>query len=408
MSESVRDLLVRGIAAAKDGAKDDARRYLEWVMRLDPTLDQYLKARLWLSRIADDAAEKRSHLEEILFSDPTHPEARRELAILDGRLDPAEIVDPDNLPAAVPGVSQTTDAQRFACPHCGGRMVFTPDGSSLTCEYCAQREQSTALAGDGSVEEQDFVLALAKVKGHVRPTATRCFHCRDCGASFLLGPKMLSFTCPYCTSVYVVGQAEVRELVPPEGVIPFALTQDQARRAVLEWMVAEGLDVPLQADSISGVYLPMWTFDIDVACLDRRSVADDVLVSASGALSKIVAEAASGFSLDNLQPYDPGYLADWPAETYDIPVADASIKARAKIRKQVARRSGGRLEEFGPGVLRLSILSFKLVLVPLWILHYRCEGEQYTLVVNGQTGIVRGERPLSGIRKWLSGLTTGD
>jgi hypothetical protein len=29
MSDSVRDLLVRGIAAAKDGADDEARRYLE-------------------------------------------------------------------------------------------------------------------------------------------------------------------------------------------------------------------------------------------------------------------------------------------------------------------------------------------------------------------------------------------
>jgi hypothetical protein len=183
------------------------------------------------------------------------------------------------------------------------------------------------------------------------------------------------------------------------------LTQDQARDAALEWLATGGFNVSLEADSICGVYIPMWTFDIDVAHKGRRSVADDVLVPASSALSKIVAVAASGFSPDNLQPYDPGYLADWPAETYDISVADASIKARAKVRKQVAKRSGGRIEEFGPSVLRLSILSFKLILVPLWILRYYHAGERYTIVINGQTGMVRGEKPLKGIRKWLSSLT---
>jgi DNA-directed RNA polymerase subunit RPC12/RpoP len=408
VSEGARDLLVRGIAAAKDGAKDEARFYLEWALRQNPSSEQCIKAWLWLSEISDDLAEKREYLGQVLLVDPPNAVARREMAILDGRLDPAEIVDPDNLPIAAFDASQTTEARRFACPHCGGRMVFTPDGSSLTCEYCAQRELSEALQGDGSVDEQDFVLALAKVKGHVHPTATRCLRCRDCGASFLLGPEKLSFTCPYCTSVYVIEQTEVRELVPPEGVIPFALMQEQARRAVLEWMVKEELDIPLQAGSASGVYLPMWTFDIDIARKGRRSVADDVLVSAGSTLSRIMTTAASGFSLHNLQPYDLGYLADWPAETYDISVADASIKARAKVRAQVAKQAGGRIEEFGPSVLRLSILSFKLILVPLWVLHYRYEGEQYTVVVNGQTGAVWGEKPLKGIRKWLSRLTADD
>jgi DNA-directed RNA polymerase subunit RPC12/RpoP len=407
VSESVRDLLVRGVAAAKAGANDEARRYLEWALRLDPTFQQCIKARLWLSRITDDAAEKRVHLEEILFTDPVHAEARRELAILDGRLDPGDIIDPNDLPGDGPDTPQSTQARRFACPHCGGRMVFTPDGNALTCEYCAQREQARTPGGDESVDEHDFFLALATAKGHTHPVATRCYTCGDCGASFTLGPERMSFTCPYCASVYVVEQTEVRELVPPEGVIPFAVTQDRARRAVHEWLAAEALDAASVA-SLSGVYLPMWTFDIDVARQDRRFVADDVLVPAGSALSPLVTRAARGFSLNNLQPYDPGYLADWPAETYDISVADASIKARAEVRAQIAKRAGGRIEEFGPGVLRLSILSFKLILVPLWILHYRHEGEQYTIVVNGQTGAVQGEKPLKGIRKWLSKLAVDD
>jgi DNA-directed RNA polymerase subunit RPC12/RpoP len=403
VSDSVRDLLVYGIAAAKDGANDEARRYLEWALRLDPTHEQCIKARLWLSKISDDVAEKRAYLEQILLADPVHPEARRNLAILDGRLDPAEIVDPDNVPDAVPGVPQPAQARQFTCPHCGGRMVFSPAGASLICEYCAQHPRSEPLAGDGAIDEQDFVLALATAKGHTHPVATRCYNCQDCGASFVLGPERLSFRCPYCVSVYVAEQTEVRKLVPPEGVIPFVLTQDQARRAALEWLAAEELDTAAVI-SLSGVYLPMWTFDIDVAWKRRRHLEDDVLTPASNTLPQELASAVSSFHLDKLVPYDPGYLADWPAETYDVSVADASIKARAKARKLVAERLGKRIEDFGPGVARLSVMSFKLIIVPLWIVRYRHEERRYTVLVNGQTGVIQGERPSRGILGWLSRL----
>jgi hypothetical protein len=54
--------------------------------------------------------------------------------------------------------------------------------------------------------------------------------------------------------------------------------------------------------------------------------------------------------------------------------------------------------------------SYKLVLVPLWILTYRDspagKDKQYTVVVNGQTGQVRGDQPARGLRKawaWLMG-----
>ena len=401
VSDSVNDLLVRGIAAAKDGANHEARRYLEWAMRLDPTLDQCTRARLWLSRISDDVAEKRACLEEILLSDPTHSEARRELAILDGRLDPAEIVDPDSVPNVVPDAPQLAQARQFACPRCGGRMVFDPTGTTLICEYCAQRPRSESLEGDGAIDEQDFVLALATAKGHVHPVATKCYECQDCGASFIFGPKKLSFSCPYCASVYVIEQTGVRRLVPPEGVIPFVVTQERARRAALKWLAAQDLDTA-RVVSLSGVYLPMWTFDIDVARMGARHLEDDVLAFASNTLPQELASAVSGFQLDKLVPYDPGYLADWPAETYDISVADASIKARAKARLSAAERLGKRIEDFGPGVAQLSVVSFKLILVSLWIVRYSHGEAQYTILVGGQTGAVQGEKPSRSILGWLS------
>jgi len=236
MSEGIRDLLVRGVAAAKAGDKKEARFYLEWVLRLEPTEEQRVKALFWLSQISDDPARKRHYLEDVLALDPIHPEARRALAVLDGRLQPDEIIDPNRLNVAVSDTSQPARLQRFVCPDCGGRMVYDPRGQ-LTCEYCAQRKAaSTSAAESSSIEEQDFVLTLATARGHVSPIATRCLCCRACGAQFTLPPETLSFTCPYCTAVYAVEQMEVQELVPPAAILPFVIDQVTAGRIVSLWL----------------------------------------------------------------------------------------------------------------------------------------------------------------------------
>ena len=76
MSESVRALLVRGVAAAKTGQardKEEARFYLEWVLRRDDaTSDQKASAWLWLSQIEDDPKKKRDCLENVLAWDPAN------------------------------------------------------------------------------------------------------------------------------------------------------------------------------------------------------------------------------------------------------------------------------------------------------------------------------------------------
>jgi Flp pilus assembly protein TadD len=127
MSKSARDLLVRGIAAAKADSKDEARFLLEKALMIDATSDQRVEAYVWLSEISDDPVEKRDYLEKALSINAAHPTARRKLAVLDGRLKPEEIVDPDRLSTSVPEQPQSAGARRFVCRQCGGRMMFTRD-----------------------------------------------------------------------------------------------------------------------------------------------------------------------------------------------------------------------------------------------------------------------------------------
>jgi hypothetical protein len=50
--------------------------------------------------------------------------------------------------------------------------------------------------------------------------------------------------------------------------------------------------------------------------------------------------------------------------------------------------------------LSITVESFQLVLLPIWISHYRLGAERYEVIINGHSGAVRGERPAN----WLTRL----
>jgi hypothetical protein len=74
-----RDLLVRGITAAKAKEAGEARFFLKWLLRLDPPAEERIEALYWLSEICTDPAEQRGYLEDILANDQGEPRARRNL-----------------------------------------------------------------------------------------------------------------------------------------------------------------------------------------------------------------------------------------------------------------------------------------------------------------------------------------
>lgn len=415
-------LYVRGVAAARAGEAGEARLALERLLRMDDA-QREAQARLaprerstalyWLAMVEADPAAARSRLEEALATDPANPAARRQLAVLDGRLQPDEIVEADRLPAPEP--AGATSTRRFACPTCGGRMVYAPDGQSLVCEYCARQERMQ----DGAGREIDFTVALARAQGHRTPTAMHTFACQGCGVVFVLGPQHLSITCPHCGSAHVVDQVETRDLIPPTAVLPFAVDGDTARRAAESWAQAHGQ----RAAPPIGVYLPVWAFDLSGqapwAGLRQDMFSDrpvpetgselvlenDVLVPARRAPPQGFERLLEGFNPSALTSYDPAFLADWPAETYDVSVSDAALAARAQTLARVRARVAGRLAGQVSGLQvrsdGFSIDSFQLLLVPVWIA--RLEAGGGALLVNGQSGAAVGPAAPGGLRRWLAG-----
>jgi len=414
-----KDLLRTGIIEAKAGNKETARRYLDRAIYMAGTHDVLSEAWFWMSEVIDEPSEKRKALENCLSLDLRHARARRSLAILEGKLKADELIDPNHLPATPDG-SRSADAQRFMCPKCGGRMAFAPDGQSLLCEYCT-RDQKLGVNAD-SANEKDFIIAMATARGHGKPLQEQVFHCNGCGAEFILPPKQISASCVYCDSPHVVSLEKTRDLLAPDAILPHAFDQKRATKLLIEWVEGNGITPEKKVDLPRGLYLPLWTFDvggmIDYTAIKAQAedgtfngpgkqevvrisgqypiLMDDLPIPASRKLSAVFLKLIATFELKSLKPYDPRFLASWPAEIYDVPMADASLDARSQAYEHYKRAMPdllGSTELVHTSSANLMIDSFKLNLLPVWMTEIPFGGREHLVLINGQSGIVASDMP---------------
>lgn len=438
------ELLVRGAAAARANDRQEARFYLEWVLRTDAGIEQRTEAWYWLSHIADNPTEKRRCLENVLAAYPGHPEARRDLALLEGRLKREDLVDHRRpvTPLAPSPQLGPQEVQRYRCPECGGALGFNPTKGALSCQFCGYHkvEQAEVEGGagpragarPGGVEEQDWVAAIHTAQGHRwELPMERVFTCQGCGATQTVPPAQTSMECPFCGSPQVVQAGGSRDLIGPEGVVPFGFDGVAARERARRWLGEQRFrpnDLAQQAaiSSPRPVYLPFWTFDIGgevrwSGFVEERSVRvakrggetifhNDLLVPASTSLPEQLL-AALRFDTTALVPYSPDLLVDWPAEIYRLPLADASLRAREQIlpsaKATVLHTAGQDVRDLTVNTVGMSVISYKLVLLPVWATSYRYQGQRHQLAINGQTGQVHGQVPRSKFQQFLTNLNAG-
>ena len=434
-SDYGKELLRSGIIDAKAGHRESARRYLDRAVYMSNDHDVLAEAWYWMSQVIDDAVEKRKALENCLAHDLQHARARRALAVLDGKLKADEIINPDQLPLA-PASLHAANADRFMCPKCGGRMSFAPDGEALVCEYCS-RNQKFSVAQPGTANEKDFIIAMATARGHGKPLNQQVFHCEGCGCEFILPPNQISYTCVYCGSPHVVNWESEEELLAPDGIIPHAFDQQRAIKLLVEWVESNQIKPEKKVALPRGVYLPLWSFDLGgvldyvgekvddseiqfnsrhkkmVRVKDSYPVqVNDLPIPASRKLSAVFMKLIASFELKAVKPYDPRYLANWPAEVYDIPMAEASLDARAQSLARYKRDLPTLLapvQLISTSSANMSVESFRLNLLPVWMTELPFGGREHLVLINGMNGTVKSDLPEKskesrGLFEWLGDL----
>ncbi len=126
---------------------------------------------------------------------------------------------------------------------------------------------------------------------------------------------------------------------------------------------------------------------------------DDVLVPASTSLPQDRLEALGDWDLKNLVPYADEFLSGFSAESYTIELRGglgaAKVKMEDRIRRTIRDDIGGDHQQIDSMRPRYSDITFKHILLPIWIAAYRYAGKTYRFVVNARTGAVSGDRPYS-------------
>lgn len=362
-----------------------------------------------------------------------------------------------------------TGEYRYPCGQCGASLRFHPGQQMLVCDWCGHRQDIGAGPARAPARQPDDMgmgdnAALQWDAGHKSPELAeiplekglrldassdiaediRTLSCPNCGALIELEGASHSGACPFCATPVVTDTGRTRR-IKPQGVLPFVLTEAQARKAMETWLgrlwfAPSGLVAyARRGRRLTGIYSPFWTFDAStqsdyagrrgdyyyetvyvtqqvdgrsqrvarqVRRIRWRSVSgrvarafNDVLVLASTSLPHRLSSALAPWDLSHLLSYRPDYLAGLEAEGYTIALADGHASARQQmagvIQTDVRRDIGGDQQQISHIRTDYTDETFKHILLPIWTAAYRYNGKSYRFVVNGQSGRVQGERPWS-------------
>jgi DNA-directed RNA polymerase subunit RPC12/RpoP len=101
-----------------------------------------------------------------------------------------------------------------------------------------------------------------------------------------------------------------------------------------------------------------------------------------------------------LVPYQEEYITGFQAEAYQVGLKEGFAQGRqiidAKVRALVEQDIGGDHQRITSLNTDYTHLTFKHILLPVWMSAYIFKGKTYRFMVNGQTGEVQGESPKSG------------
>ncbi|MDW4499835.1 TFIIB-type zinc finger domain-containing protein [Sulfitobacter sp. D35] len=339
--------------------------------------------------------------------------------------------------------SEQTRDHRFPCDTCGADMRFDPGTGTMLCDHCGNTAVLNDRAPVHPIAELDFRAATRKALPEAEFEETRVDKCPNCGAEVEVDEKIHATECPFCATPLVTDTG-VHRHIKPRGVLPFVLSETVARQAMTDWLgrlwfAPGGLkDYARKGRRMQGIYVPYWTFDADTRSAysgERGTVYfetvtvvrdgkrmrqqvprvrwrpasgrvarffDDVLVLASKSLPKTFTDALQPWDLSGLQPYAPEFLAGFRAEGYGVTLEEGFTEAREIMDRVIARDVrfdiGGDRQRVHDIRTEIGGITFKHVLLPVWLAAYKFRGRTYRFVVNGQTGKVQGERPYSKIK----------
>lgn len=280
--------------------------------------------------------------------------------------------------------------------------------------------------------------------------------CENCGAVLQIAANQRTTNCPYCDHPSVVERPPSADRPTPSFALGFVLNQKDAFQKAADWMKSSSFFArsdfrKAAVEKTRSVYLPAYLYGAladseyavnigedytetetytttdsegnttthtrTVTKTEWRSLMGrhdsyvrDIVVTASRAIPNEELEEVEPFDLRALRRYSVGMISGWTSEEPSLSPTECFQLAHQEALDTVSAKLGN----FMPGdsyqdlrfETRLHDEVIDLVLLPLWVfaVNYHPEKSPVRILVNGQTGRVAGDVPLSVIKIVLAVL----
>ena len=350
-----------------------------------------------------------------------------------------------------------TKITNYKCPNCTGPLHFDETLGKLKCDYCesvftaeevealyAERERA---AQEAFAEEEAKAMEAGADADWDTSKMTESwgeggeklvtYNCPSCGAELICEETTAATSCPYCGNPTIV-PGQFRGALKPDYVIPFQISKEKAVAALKEhyrrkFLLPKSFTDENHIQEIKGIYVPFWLFDgaadADVMFhATRTSVIrhgdeevtttshynvrragtvnfEKIPVDASSKMPDEYMDAIEPFRYEELKEFSTAYLPGFFADKYDVTVPDCSKRADERARETAYRAMESSVTGYMGKIcveknIRLKRGQVKYAMLPVWLLSTRWQGKNFLFAMNGQTGKLVGDLPVSNGKFW--------
>lgn len=315
----------------------------------------------------------------------------------------------------------------YQCPSCGGGLVFDIPTQQLSCEHCDSKFDPYEINKESDAETQQYYDVTV-------------FTCPQCGGEIISSDNTAANFCSFCGASTILTSRLSKEK-RPSYIIPFKKTKEDCKKQYLKTLrhaifTPKELKSPAYIDEFRGIYMPYWAYHIthkgtvcldcsrshrqgDYICTDHYKLYGDLNSShkgisydASSSFDDNISERIAPYDVKNMNHFTPSFLSGFYADTSDV---DASIyqpdaikianqSTYTYIKNNTSLHSGVHFDTNTnlTNKLHAKCEHVDTAMFPVWFLSYRNKDRVAYATVNGQTGKVSADLPVS-IGKYLLG-----
>ena len=337
----------------------------------------------------------------------------------------------------------SNDIKNYKCPSCTASLRFDGPSGMLVCDFCGKsytvkeiqalnaENYDSGVPSDTPHHDPDIPAGYA-ADYDPAPDGMKAYNCKSCGAQLIVDDTISATSCPYCGNATVIAE-QLQGGFKPDYVLPFKLTKEQAVEHLKSFykgkpLLPKAFSANNHINEIKGVYVPFWLFDgegeadmaFDCENTSQMRQGDYIIVEhrhfnvrrhGSMAFERIPADGSTNMPdahMDAIEPFDYGsmvpfssaYLPGFMAEKYDVSAEESKARAEERIANTVDSAVRSTVSGYSSVIQRshwqdVRMQPAKYALLPVWMLHSKWNGQDFLFAMNGQTGKLVGDLPIS-------------